>query len=80
MRSGRFFHFFRREEVLQRKSAIFPGFQPPEQRTDARDPHLFQLQRYPSAGGFARSSAIENDVAFARNQFLMLFDLFWIEM
>jgi hypothetical protein len=46
------------------------------QGTHSFDASLFQEQRHTGAGSFVGSSAIEDDVAIARDEFVFMFDLF----
>lgn len=54
-------------ELLHRIAGVLPRLQAAQQRPDSSHANLLELQRYPSAGSFAGSSTVKDDVAIARN-------------
>ena len=66
----------RHGNLFHRKFSGNPGIEPALQRTHARDASLLQLQRHPGAGCFVGSSAVEDDVAVARNLLVAHLQLF----
>lgn len=67
---------FRESDLLNGIAALDPRIESAEQRTDACNPLLLELQRHPGAGRFVGSSAVEDDVAITRNLHVAIFDLF----
>ena len=64
-------------DLLYGIAELNPRIQSAKQRTNARNPSLFELQRHPGAGRFVGSSAIENDVAIAWDFHVTVLDLLW---
>ena len=66
--------------LFQRVSALPPGVKAPLQRAYAGYPLAFEEQRHTGAGGFARSSAVEHDVAIAGNLHVTVFDFLGVQV
>jgi len=66
--------------LLQWIAALPPGFKAPQQRAHAGDSLAFEQERHTGAGGFARSSAVEHDVAVAGNFQVTLPDFLGVQV
>ena len=66
--------------LFQRVAALSPSVKAPQQRAYAGDPLASEEQRRTGAGGFAGSSAVEHDVAIARNFQVALLDAFGVHV
>src|ERR1700680_312418 len=65
-----------RRGLIERETHFAPGSQASGQRPDALDALSSQEQRHTGAGGFAGSTAIEDDVAIPRNRVLVFLEVF----
>ena len=65
--------------IFNGKAAALPAGEPSGERADARDALPSQKQRHTGAGGFVRSSAVEDDVAVAKNFLLAFLELVGVE-
>jgi hypothetical protein len=62
----------------EREAALAPGVEATLQGADALDAVFSEEQRHTGAGGFVWSSAIENDLAVARESVVFFFQLLGI--
>lgn len=61
--------------LLDRVSAVAPSVEPALERVDAGDPAVSEEQRHTGAGGFAGSSAVEDNFPVARDLLVAQLDL-----